>query len=65
MISGLLEICAIRPFVDCQKTIEKMIESKKKRLEEVIKYCMEKGYTHTISYLENAKPDMFTAIKKG
>ena len=64
VISELMEICAIRPFVDCQKTIEKMIESKRKRLEEVIKYCLEKGYSHTVSYLENAKPDMFTAIEK-
>jgi hypothetical protein len=64
VISELMEIGAIRPFVDCQKTIEKMIESKRKRLEEVIKYCLEKGYSHTVSYLENAKPDMFTAIEK-
>lgn len=63
VISGLMEICAIRPLVDCQKTIEKMIESKRNRLEEVIKYCVSKGYTHTVSYLENAKPDMFTAIE--
>ena len=64
VISELMEICAIRPLVDCQKTIEKMIESKRNRLEEVIKYCLSKGYTHTVSYLENAKPDMFTAIEK-
>ena len=64
VISELMEICAIRPLVDCQKTIGKMIESKRKRLEEVIKYCLSKGYTHTVSYLENAKPDMFTAIEK-
>jgi ribulose bisphosphate carboxylase small subunit len=41
-----------------------MIESKRKRLEEVIQYCLSKGYAHTVSYLENAKPDMFTAIEK-
>ena len=64
VVSELLEICAIRPFVDCQKTIEKMIESKRKRLEEVIGYCREKGYTHCVSYLENAEPDMFTAVEK-
>ena len=64
VISELMEICAIRPFVDCRKTIEKMIESKRKRLEEVIKYCLEKGYTHTVEYLENAKSGMFTAIEK-
>ena len=64
VMSELLEICAIRPFVDCQKTIEKIIESKRKRLEVVIKDCIEKGYRHTAAYLENAKPDMFTAIEK-
>lgn len=64
VISELLEICAIRPLVDCQKTIEKMIESKRKRLDVVIQHCVSKGYTHTASYLENAKPDMFTAIEK-
>jgi len=64
VMSELMEICAIRPLVDCQKTIEKMIESKKKRLEEVVKYCLGKGYSHTASYLENARPDMFTAIEK-
>ena len=64
VISELMEICAIRPLVDCEKTIEKMIESKRKRLESVIQYCLSKGYTHTASYLENAMPDMFTAIEK-
>jgi hypothetical protein len=64
VVSELLEICAIRPFVDCQKTIEKMIESKRKRLEEVIGYCRERDYTHSVSYLENARPDMFTAVGK-
>jgi hypothetical protein len=64
VVSELLEICAIRPFVDCQKTIEKMIESKGKRLEEVIGYCRERDYTHSVSYLENARPDMFTAVGK-
>lgn len=64
VVSELLEICAIRPFVDCQKTIEMMIESKRKRLDTVISHCREKGYTRTASYLENARPDMFTAIEK-
>ncbi|MDN3513174.1 MAG: hypothetical protein NG747_02100 [Candidatus Brocadia sp.] len=41
-----------------------MIESKRKRLDVVIQYCVSKGYTHTASYLENAKPDLFTAIDK-
>jgi hypothetical protein len=64
VVSELMEICAIRPFVDCKKTMETMINSKKKRLEEVIEHCRQKGYNHTVSYLENARPDMFTAIEK-
>jgi len=64
VVSELMEICAIRPLVDCKKTIEKMIESKRKRLEAVIVHCREKGYKHTVAYLENARPDMFTAIEK-
>ena len=63
VVSELMEICAIRPLVDCKKTIEKMIESKRKRLEAVIVHCRDKGYKHTASYLENAQPDMFTAIE--
>lgn len=64
VISELMEICAIRPFVDCRQTIEMMIESKRKRLEEVIRFCRENGYAHVVSYLENAGPDMFTALEK-
>jgi hypothetical protein len=64
VISELMEICAIRPFVDCQQTIEMMVESKRKRLEEIIRYCRENGYARTVSYLENARPDMFTALEK-
>jgi len=64
VISELMEICAIRPFVDCQQTIEMMVESKRKRLEKVIISCQENGYTRTVAYLENAWPDMFTAIEK-
>jgi len=64
VISELMEICAIRPLVDCQQTIEMMIALKRKRLNKLIEYCRENGYVHTVSYLENARPDMFTAVEK-
>lgn len=64
VIAELMEICAIRSFVDCRQTIEMMIESKRERLDEVIRYCRENGYSHAVSYLENARPDMFTALEK-
>ncbi len=57
-----MEICAIRPLVDCQQTIEMMVELKKKCLEEIVIFCKEKEYSHTVSYLENTQPDMFTAV---
>lgn len=62
VIAELMEICAIRSMVDCQETIDTMIESKRKRLEELIEFCREQGYKHTVSHLENARGDMFTAI---
>ncbi len=33
-------------------------------MEAVIQYCLSNGYAHTAFYLENARPDMFTAIEK-
>jgi len=62
VLSEVLEICAIRPLVDCEETIKAMINSKQKRLEKIIAYCQEMGYKHTAQYLENAQADMFTAI---
>ena len=60
----LLVICAIRSFVDDQKVIAQMVGSKKKRLRELIGYWRQRGWTHCVSYLENAAPDMFTAVLK-
>jgi hypothetical protein len=63
VVAELMEICAIRPLVDCRDTIEAMVASKRDRLEKIMEYCRTKGYTHTVSYLENARGDMFTAIE--
>jgi DNA-directed RNA polymerase subunit RPC12/RpoP len=62
LLSEVLEICAIRPMVDCEETIKAMIASKQKRLDEIIEYCKARGYEHSVAYLENARGDMFTAI---
>ncbi len=63
VVAELMEICAVRPLVDYHDTIQAMIASKRKRLEKITAYCQEKGFTHTVSYLENARGDMFTAIE--
>jgi hypothetical protein len=58
-----MEVCAIRSLVDCPETIQAMIESKRARLNHVIEFCRKKNYAHTVSYLENARGDMFTALE--
>ena len=63
VVAELMEICAIRSGVDCHGTISAMIESKRARLDKVIVYCRGKGYTHCVTYLENARGDMFTALE--
>jgi len=63
VVAELMEICAIRPLVDCPDTIKAMIESKKARLKKVIDYCQEKEFKRCVSYLENAREDMFTALE--
>ncbi len=63
IVAELMEICAIRSGVDCPDTIKTMLESKQARLEKIIAYCKEKKYTHCVSYLENAREDMFTALE--
>jgi len=39
VVAELMEICAIRPLVDCQETIDAMLESKRNRLEKLMDYC--------------------------
>ena len=64
VVAELMEICAIRSLVDCPETIQAMIASKNARLDQVIEFCRQKEYSHTVSYLENARGDMFTALEK-
>lgn len=63
VVAELMEICAIRSLVDCPDTIKAMLESKRARLEKVIVYCREKEFKRCVSYLENARADMFTALE--
>jgi hypothetical protein len=61
-LAELLEICALRSLVDDPKVIRQMVASKEKRLSELIEYCRQRGWKNCVSYLENAAPDMFTAV---
>lgn len=61
-LAELLEICAIRSLVNDSKLIREMVQSKQRRLTELIGYCRERGWKHSASYLEHAHTDMFTAV---
>lgn len=42
---------------------DKMIELKQNKLNDLIQYCQDRGWKSCTSYLTNAAPDMFTAVK--
>lgn len=63
VVAELMEICATRSLVDCPDTIKAMLESKRARLEKVIAYCRENKFKRCVSYLENARENMFTALE--
>ena len=61
-LAVLFDICAIRSFVDDMKVIREMVHKKEERLDELIQYCRDQGWNRCATYLENAAPDMFTAV---
>ena len=63
IIGKLLDITAIRSLIYDEDEINAVIKIKTESLEELIKYCREKGLNHCVTYLQNAMPDMFTAFR--
>lgn len=63
LLGEIFDITAIRYGVDDEQEIDAIIDAKSKRLELLISYCFQKGYTSCRSYLENAQCDMFTAFR--
>ncbi len=61
-LAELLEICAIRSYVDDMKVIRQIVHRKEERLLELIAYCRQQGWSHCATYLENAAPDLFTGL---
>ena len=61
-LAELLEICAIRSYVDEEKVIRQMVRRKEERLSELIAYCRQEGWSHCATYLDNAAPDLFTGV---
>lgn len=63
LLGEIFDITAIRYGLDDEKEIEAIIEAKSKRLDSLISYCLEKGYTSCRSYLENSRCDLFIAFR--
>ena len=61
-LAELLDICAVRAYVDEQKLIRQIVQRKQQRLSELIGYCRQQGWSRCASYLENAAADMFTGL---
>jgi hypothetical protein len=61
-LGELLDICAIRAYVDEEKLIRQIVQRKEQRLSELIGYCRQQGWSRCVSYLENAAADMFTGL---
>jgi len=63
ILTEIFTICSIRSFIEEDEIKDEIIKKKEKQLEELIDYCKTNNYNTSVSYLENAKSDMFTALK--
>ena len=61
-LSQLIEIALIKKLPHDTECIKDIIAIKEKKLSDLIKYCEKKGWTHCVTYLKNAQPDMFTSL---
>ena len=57
-----LDICSVRSGIDDEKEIRALVELKTQRFEELIAWCREREYKHTVVYLVNARNDLFTSL---
>lgn len=63
-LSQLLYISNTKSLQHDKECIDNIISMKKEHLTKLICFCQENGWKNCTSYLENAKPDMFTALSK-
>lgn len=63
VLSELLVIVNTRSLQHDKECVAGIVKSKEKQLDALILMCKEKKWKHSCTYLENAKNDMFTALK--
>ncbi|NLZ63026.1 MAG: hypothetical protein GX902_04390 [Lentisphaerae bacterium] len=61
-MGNVYQLVAFRSYLE-EDEIEPLIKLKKKDLNKLLDYCRERGCQKSATYLENASPDMFTALK--
>lgn len=64
-MAEILSICSIKSIKDDdrEELVEEIVKSKEKQLDNLIAYCNDQGWKSCLTYLLNAKPDMFTGVK--
>lgn len=63
IMGKIFDISSTRPYME-KDEIDAVIREKRARLDGLISFCEKRGYTGCVSYLINARPDMFSAIEK-
>jgi len=63
IMGKIYDIVSIRAYMETDE-IEALLLEKRARLDALIALCAERGHKGCVSYLTNAKPDMFSALEK-
>ena len=62
VMGRIYDIVGLRSGIDSDEEIQALVEAKQKSLDALIADCRAKEYKHVVSYLENAKNDLFTGL---
>jgi len=63
-LSQLIEISNVKSLQHDKECVEDIVLIKTEKLDGLITFCDKNGWKHCTSYLQNAKPDMFTSLSK-
>ena len=62
IMARIYDICSLRFGIEDEKEIDALVAKKTKDVEALIEECRARGYKHSATSLENAKPDLFTTL---
>lgn len=61
-LSALISIANVKSLQHDKQCVGAIVKAREKQLDDLILLCKGRGWRNCTSYLENAKPDMFTAL---